>query len=110
VAVVVRFPDEFWPESRIERLLAAPPLRGLVVDISMTGVACILPQRLEPGTVVYLRLTGQLAGSRVDTQGSVLRAMPCSGKQWLTVCTLKSPLPLHQIDMVRDQIDAARFV
>jgi len=110
VAVVPKNPDEFWPAGRIERLLTAPPLRGTVVDISMSGVAICLAERLEPGTCVYLRIAGRQSRLTVDTQGSVLRSMPGPKQQWICVCTLRAPLPLNQIDLVRDQIDAARFV
>jgi hypothetical protein len=77
--------------------LHASPLRGPLIDISMTAVAFLLSEPIAQGQDVLIRLSNQQLDKHVDARARVVRTTQEDGGRWKTVCRFHRQLPLEQI-------------
>jgi hypothetical protein len=76
------------------RLLARPGLqrlKGVVRDVSTSGIGLELNQPLEPGTILVLELQGRHVGVSRIQSAVVMNASPLGGDTWLIGCKMKIP-------------------
>src|SRR5690606_27838874 len=76
VSVYRRENDAPVNQQEVRWLLHSSPLKGAIDDISMNGVAFLLPEPMESGSKLLMRLINRRLDRHVDTSGRVVRAMP----------------------------------
>ncbi len=96
--------------ERIARLLQAVETQGVLVDVSMSGLALHLTHEVAPGTRVALRISNRAYGKRVDTAATVLRCGPEGDTGWNVVCRLDKNLTFEQIHMIGRDLFASTIV
>lgn len=77
--------------------LHSSSLKGPLLDISMNGVAFLLPQQLSEGEDLFVRLSNRPFDKQIDTAVEVLRVVPEEGDQWKIVCKFHKTLTFEQV-------------
>jgi hypothetical protein len=83
--------------QRMGWLLHSSRLKGMLVDISMNGVAFTLGEEIGDGEAILLRLTNTRFGTHVDKSATVIRALPVNGRQWKIICQFDHKLTYEQV-------------
>jgi len=110
VAVVRCLPDERLTAERISWKLHAARFKGQLFDVSMSGIALYLPEPLEPGEKVLLRISNLTIDRYVDTAAIVLRCRPSVEGGCNVVCRFQKNLSFPQIHIVGRSLFASTIV
>lgn len=84
-------------QQEVRWLLHSSPLKGAIDDISMNGVAFLLPEPMESGGKLLMRLINRRLDRHVDTSGRVVRSTPDGLGEWKIVCRFDRNLSLDQV-------------
>ncbi len=76
------------------------PFEAMLVDISMNGVAVVIPRRLVQGTPVLLRIRGGFGSLMFDCPSRVIhcRRQPVG---WIAGCEFRKALTAEQVRSIR---------
>ena len=88
--------EPFNPQH-MEWLLRSARLKGWLIDISMNGVAFLVPEPLKPGHHVLLRLANLRLDCHLDAEADVVRVTEDEEGGWKIVCRLRRNLGLEQV-------------
>lgn len=79
---------------------AGQSLQGKLHNVSLSGVALHLEQRLEIGQRVRMRIVSDVPNRMVDTTGRLVRCEKGPHERWLIVCRLDRLLTYEQMNCV----------
>ena len=102
--------EERLTAERIAWMLHATKLKGQLVDVSMSGVACHLMESLEAGSRILLRISNRTLDKQVDASATILRSRAASDGGWDVVCRFNKNLTFEQIHTVGRSLFAATIV
>jgi hypothetical protein len=85
--------------QELDLRLNAGRLKGPLVDLSMNGVAFVLPERLADDELIHLRLTNRRIEKQTDEEGG-----------WKAICRLEHNLPLEDVHEFTRNLGAAQWV
>lgn len=71
-------------------------LKGMLIDISLSGVAFLLPEPLKAGDAVVLRLSSRYVDRIVDAEARVLRVTDVNGYAKI-VCRFRRNLAFEDV-------------
>jgi hypothetical protein len=71
--------------------------RAFLRDLSHDGLALLVSQPLEPGTVLFVQLRGRRPGATHAQLARVVHVTPQAPGHWLVGCQLTSPLSDDQL-------------
>ena len=109
VTVCRRPPHASLTAQQISWLLHAGHLKGRLIDVSMSGMALQIPEPLESGTMIFLRVANRNFDHNVDAVGQVLRCTPHEG-QWHVVCRLDQTLTFEQVHRIGKHLFTSTIV
>lgn len=102
-------PSEFPNRPRAEWLLHAARLKGRLIDVSMNGVAFLVPEPLDAESHLLLRLANPRLDRHIDIEADVLRVI--AGQHgWKIVCRLRRHLSLEQVVQLGRHLFDSRLV
>ena len=109
VSVCLKTADEFLGPQEVDLRLNAGRVQGPLVDLSMNGIAMVLPERLADGDTLHLRLVNRRIDRTVDATATVLKTV-ADGAEWETICRLDQKLALEDVHEFTRLIGAAELV
>lgn len=77
--------------------LHSSQLKGALLDISMNGVAFLIPEPLAEDEDLFLRLSNRSFDKQIDTSARVVRIFPDADEQWKIVCKFHKRLSFEQV-------------
>jgi hypothetical protein len=69
-----------------------------VRDLSLLGVSLLLPQRLEPGTALDIRIRSAQDNKLVERAARVIHSTPQANGEWVIGCEFAAPLSPEDLD------------
>jgi hypothetical protein len=81
-------------------LMRAADLTGGLVDISMSGAAFVLSERLEPGEPILLRISNPRFDRKLDAAAVVLRTSSVGSGEWKVVCRFERNIRFEQVALL----------
>jgi hypothetical protein len=96
--------------QELDLRLNAGRLKGPLVDLSMNGVAFVLPERLADDELIHLRLTNHRIEKQTDASATVLKTVADDEGGWKAICRLEHNLPLEDVHEFTRNLGAAQWV
>jgi hypothetical protein len=105
-SVVVRHIRAGNGRSAVEEAWAwhGAPARGELLDVSLTGLACLVLQPLERGQRIDIQLWNLRRDVRLERAATVLRCLPAGPNRWKVVCRLATPLGVDDLQWVAQHL------
>ncbi len=96
--------------EKISWILHSGKIKGRLIDVSMSGIALSLGEKLADNTKVYLRITNRVLDKYVDAAATVLRCCPDGEAVWNIVCRFDKNLSFQQIHLIGRSLFASTIV
>ena len=71
--------------------------QGLIIDLSINVIAFLLPELMENGERLALRLSNRQFGRHIETTAVVIRSCADGNHQWKIVCQFEEHLTFDQV-------------
>lgn len=84
-------------EEDLDCALHESPCRGRMVNISMNGVAFLLPKPLAVSARVWLKLESRTREFAVTRAARIVRAAPAADTGWMITCRFDHSLPYADV-------------
>lgn len=110
VSVCPYLGDKPLTAEKVAWAIHSTKTRGQLLDVSMSGLAILLPERLESGVRIVLRISNCVRDGHIDTSATVLRCQPEADEGFCVVCRFDKNLTFEQIHRIGRNLFASTIV